>query len=71
MRYSLRNRISSRREPLAMEQTWQVRVEDKVLTERGFPASSFECVDSRKHISRGFAQSSIYNVVKHNVVSGL
>ena len=59
------------REPLATTQTRQVRVVANILTEGDFLPSSFECVDSRSQENRGFAQSALFNVESHGVVSGL
>lgn len=59
------------REPVAMTQTRQVRVVANILTKDDFLPSSFGCVDSRRQESRGFAQSALFNVESHGVVSGL
>lgn len=59
------------REPVATTQTRQVRVVANILMEDDFLPSSFECVDSRKQENRGFAQSALFNVESHGVVSEL
>lgn len=58
------------REPVATTKTWQVRAVANILTEDDFLLSSFECVDSRRQENRGFAQSALFNVESHSVVSG-
>ena len=58
------------REPVATTQTQQVRVDANMLTKDDFLPSSFVCVDSRRQESRGFAQSALFNVESHGVVSG-
>jgi len=59
------------REPVATTQTQQVRVVANILTKDDFLPSSFDCVDSRRQENRGFAQSALFNVESHGVVSGL
>jgi len=59
------------REPVAATQTRQVRVVANALTKDDFLPSSFGCVDSRRQENRGFAQSALFNVESHGVVSGL
>ena len=59
------------REPVATTQTRRVRVVANILAKDGFLPSSFGCVDSRKQENRGFAQSALFNVKSHGVVSGL
>jgi len=59
------------REPVATTQTRQVRVVANILTKDDFLPPSFGCVDSRRLENRGFAQSALFNVDSHNVVSGL
>lgn len=60
-----------KREPVATTQTQQVRVVANILTKDDFLPSLFDCMDSRKQEKRGFAQSSLFNVESHCVVSGL
>ena len=60
-----------KREPVATTQTRQVRVVANILTKDDFLPSSFECVNFRRKENRGFAQSSLFNVDSHGVVSGL
>ena len=59
------------REPVATAQTRQVRVVANILTKEDFLSSSFDSTDSLLHESRGFAQSALFNVESHDVVSGL
>ena len=59
------------REPPAKTQTRQVRVVTNTLTKEDFLPSSFICVNSRRQENRGFAQSTLFTVESHNVVSGL
>lgn len=59
------------REPVATTQTRQVRVVANILTRDGFLPLSFVCVDFRRQENRGFAQSALFNVESHSVVSGL
>jgi len=59
------------REPVATPQTWQLRAAANMLTKDDFLPSSFGCVGSRLQENRGFAQSSLFNVESHGVVSGL
>lgn len=59
------------REPVATTQTQQVRVVANILTGDDFLPSSFDCVNARRKENRGFAQSSLFNVDSHDVVSGL
>ena len=59
------------REPVATTQMRQVRVVANILTKDDFLSLSFDCVDSRLQENRGFAQSSLFNVESHGVVSGL
>ena len=59
-----------KREPVATTQTRQVRVVANILTKDDFLPSSFNCVNSRWQESRGFAQSSLFNVDSHSVASG-
>jgi len=59
------------REPVATTQTRQVRVVANILTKHDFLSSSFDCTDSLLHGNRGFAQSALFNVESHDVVSGL
>ncbi len=59
------------REPVATTQTRQVRVVANILTKDDFLFSSFDCTDFRLHENRGFAQSALFNVESHDVVSGL
>ena len=59
------------REPVATTQTRQVRVVANILTKDDFLPSLFVCVDSRRQENRGFAQSALFNVESHGVVSGL
>ncbi len=60
-----------KREPVAMAQTRQVRDVANILTKDDFLSSSFGCADSRWQENRGFAQSALFNVESHGVVSGL
>ena len=60
-----------KREPIATTQTRQVRVVANTLTKEGFLPSSFVCVNTRRQENRGFAQSALFNVESHDVVSGL
>ena len=60
-----------KREPVATTQTRQVRVVANILTKDDFLPSSFDCVSSWRQENRGFAQSSLFNVDSHGVVSGL
>ena len=60
-----------KREPVATTQTRQVRVVANILTKDDFLPSSFSCVDSRRQENREFAQSALFNVDSHGVVSGL
>lgn len=59
-----------KREPVATTQTRQVRVVSNILTKDDFLPSSFVCVNSRRQENRGFAQSALFNVESHGVVSG-
>ncbi len=59
------------REPLATAQTRQVRVVANILTKEDFLPSSFDCTDSLSLENRWFAQSALFNVESHDVVSGL
>ena len=59
------------REPVAAAQTRQVRAAANILTKNDFLPSSFVCADSRKQENRWFAQSTLFNVVSHGVVSVL
>jgi hypothetical protein len=59
------------REPVATTQTRQVRVVANILTKDDFLSSLFDCVDSLFDESRGFAQSALFIVESHDVVSGL
>ena len=60
-----------KREPVATTQTRQVRVASNILTKDDFLSSLFGCVDSQRQANREFAQSSLFNVDNHGVVSGL
>lgn len=60
-----------KREPVATIQTRLVRVSANMLTKDNFLPSSFVCVDFRRQEGRGFAQSALFNVESHGVVSGL
>ena len=59
-----------KREPVATTQTRPVRVVANILTKDDFLPSSFGCVDSRRQENQGFAQSALFNVENHGVVSG-
>jgi len=59
------------REPVVTTQTRQVRVAAKILTKQYYLPSSLGCVESRMQENRGFAQSSLINVVGHSVNGGL
>lgn len=59
------------REPVATAQTRQVRVVANILTKEDFLLSSFDCTGSLLLENRGFAQSALFNVESHDVVSGL
>lgn len=58
-----------KREPVATTQTRPVRVVANILTKVDFLPSSFVCVSSLVQENRGFAQSSLFNVESHDVVS--
>ena len=58
------------REPVATTQTRQVRVVANILTKDDFLSSSFGCTDSLLHENREFAQSPLFTVESHDVVSG-
>lgn len=60
-----------KREPAATTQTQQVRVVANILTKDDFLPLLFDCVDSRGQENRGFAQSALFNVESHGVVSRL
>jgi hypothetical protein len=60
-----------KREPVAAAQARQVRVSANILTKEDFLPSSFVCVNSRRQENRGIAQSALFNVESHGVVSGL
>ena len=60
-----------KREPVATTQAWQVRAVANILTKDDFLPSSFGCAGSRKQENRGFAQSALFIVDSHGVVSGL
>lgn len=59
------------REPVATTQTPQVRVVANILTKDDFWSSSFDCSNPLFNESRGFAQSALFTVESHDVVSGL
>lgn len=59
------------REPAATTKMRRVRVAANVLTRDDFLPLLFVCVNSRGQESRGFAQSALFNVESHGVVSGL
>ena len=59
------------REPVATTQTQQVRVVANTLTKDDILPSSFDCVATLRQENREFAQSSLFNVESHGVVSGL
>ena len=59
------------REPVATTQMWQVRVVVKILTKYDYLTSLFDCTDFLLHENRGFAQSALFTVESHDVVSGL
>lgn len=59
------------REPVATTQTRQVRVVANILTKNDFMPSLFGCADSLLHENRKFAQSALFNVDSHCVMSGL
>ena len=59
------------RELVVMTQTRQVRVVGNILTEEGIPPPLLNCANSQKQEGRGFAQSLLFNVDSHGVVSGL
>ena len=58
------------REPVVTTQTRQVRVAANILTKDDFLSSSFDCADSLLYENRGFAQSALFTVESHDVVSG-
>jgi hypothetical protein len=60
-----------KREPVATTQTRQVRVSANMLMKDEFLSSFFICVDFRRQENRGYAQSSLFNVDSHDVVSEL
>ncbi len=59
------------REPVATTQTRQVRVVANILMKDDFLPSSFVCVGSQGQENREFAQSALFIVDSHDVVSGL
>lgn len=59
------------RELLAATKTRQVRVVANILTKNDYLTSFFDCTDSLLHANRGFAQSALFTVESHDVVSGL
>ena len=59
------------REPVATSPTRQVRVVANILTKDDILSSSLGCVGSWMKENRGFAQSSLINVVGHGVIGGL
>lgn len=59
------------REPVATTQTRQVRVVANILTKDDYLTSLFDCTDFLLHENRGFAQSALFTVESHDVVSGL
>lgn len=63
-------RTSSLRETLASTESREVRVAYNILTNKGFLYSLFDCVTFRIQESRGFAQSTLINVVIHGVIGG-
>ena len=60
-----------KREPVVTTEACQVRAVATILTEGDFLPSLFDCVDSRRQENRGFAQSTLINVDRHDVVGGL
>jgi hypothetical protein len=59
------------REPVATTQTRQVRVVANILTKYDYLTSLFDCTDSLLHDNREFAQSALFIVESHDVISGL
>lgn len=59
------------REPVATTQTRQVRVVANILTKYDYLTSLFDCTDFLLHENRWFAQSALFTVESHDVVSGL
>lgn len=57
-------------ELVATTETRYVRVLYNILTNIGFLYSLSDCVGSRMDVSRGFAQSSPFNVEIHGVIGG-
>ena len=58
------------REPVATSRARQVRAVANILTKDDFLPTSFGCVYPLRQENRGFAQSSLFNVDSHGVVSG-
>ena len=59
------------REPVATTQTPQVRVAANILTKDDYLTSLFDCSNFLLHANREFAQSALFTVESHDVVSGL
>ncbi|RFC34308.1 MAG: hypothetical protein DID91_2727702443 [Candidatus Nitrotoga sp. MKT] len=59
------------REPIATTQTRQVRVVANILTKNDYLTSLFDCTNFLLHENREFAQSALFTVESHDVVSGL
>jgi len=59
-----------KREPVATTQTRQVRVVSNILTRHDLLPSLFDCAVTLKQRNRGIAQSSLFSVESHDVVSG-
>ncbi len=60
-----------KREPIATTQTRQVRVVVNTLTKDGFLPLLLDYASFRRKENRRFAQSSLFNVKSHSVVSVL
>ncbi len=60
-----------KREPIATTQTRQVRVVANRLTKDDYLTSLFDCTNFLLHENREFAQSALFTVESHDVVSGL
>lgn len=59
------------RELLAATKTRQVRVVANILTKNDYLTSLFDCTNFLLHENREFAQSALFTVESHDVVSGL
>jgi flagellar biosynthesis component FlhA len=59
------------REPVATTKMRQVRVVANILTKDDLLPLLLNCASTRTQVNRGFAQSTLINVVSHGVVGGL